>query len=92
MDDSYTERRKEPPIRVEHPIEPKAPIHENEPKKENLLGIKRSAETPLEPVVEAKKPCVKETPLEDDLSEISDDADEILNRDEVNFNLWNYPT
>lgn len=45
---------------------------------------KRPAELPLEPVIEAKKQCVaKEPPLEDDLSEISDDADEILNRDEV---------
>lgn len=45
---------------------------------------KRPAETPLEPVIEAKKQCIiKEPPLEDDLSEISDDADEILNRDEV---------
>lgn len=50
-------------------------------KKEPLLG-KRSAESP-DREVESKKPClVKEPPLEDDLSEISDDADEILNRDE----------
>lgn len=55
-----------------------------EPKKESLLG-KRVADQPLESVVEAKKPCLKEPPLEDDLSEISDDADEILNREEVSF-------
>lgn len=58
------------------------PLLEPEPKKETVLG-KRPAEVSLEPVTEIKKPCVKEIPLEDDLSEISDDADEILNRDEV---------
>lgn len=76
-------RRKEPIRNVEPHVEPKIPpVHEPEPKKEIVLG-KRTADVPLEPVVETKKPCVKEIPLEDDLSEISDDADEILNRDEV---------
>lgn len=43
---------------------------------------KRPAET-TDTELEPKKPClIKEPPLEDDLSEISDDADEILNRDE----------
>lgn len=58
---------------------------EQEPKKESILG-KRAAES-IETVVDAKKQCVvaKEPALEDDLSEISDDADEILNRDEVSF-------
>lgn len=33
-----------------------------------------------------KKPCIEEAPiLEDDLSEISDDADEILNREDVSM-------
>lgn len=71
-------------------VEPKSQpqVQEHEPKKETVLG-KRPAETPPEPPIEAKKPCVKDVPLEDDLSEISDDADEILNRDEVqtNFNI-----
>lgn len=76
-------RRKDPPVRQEI-VDTKPPILEPEIKKESILG-KRPAETP-ENVVEAKKPCiVKEPPLEDDLSEISDDADEILNRDEVNM-------
>lgn len=44
---------------------------------------KRPAEEPLESPVEIKKPCIIEPVLEDDLSEISDDADDILNRDEV---------
>lgn len=81
-DDALVEaRRKEiPPARVEHP-EPKPQSVEPEPKKE-LLG-KRPAELSPE-ATEPKKPClVKEPPLDDDLSEISDDADEILNRVEV---------
>lgn len=45
-----------------------------------MLG-KRPAEQPIEPEIESKKPCIKETaPIEDDFSEISDDADEILDR------------
>lgn len=54
---------------------------EIEPKKETTT-IKRPAEEPLETPQETKKPCVIEPVLEDDLSEISDDADDILNRDE----------
>lgn len=57
-----------------------------EVKKEVVVVIapKRLAEQPLENVIEQKKPCLMELPvLEDNLSEISDDADEILNRDEV---------
>lgn len=71
--------------RDEEIIEPprrKEPV-EVEPKKETLLGKRPAEVPPPEPPVEAKKPCIiKEIPLEDDLSEISDDADEILNRDE----------
>lgn len=46
--------------------------------------LKRKSEEPLESPLEIKKACPTaiETVLEDDLSEISDDADEILNRDE----------
>ena len=49
-------------------------------------SVKRSAEEPAENPSDSKKVCSKPEPppvLEDDLSEISDDADEILNRDEV---------
>lgn len=59
----------------------KSPSADKDSKKDLILG-KRPAET-SESEVEPKKPCLsKEPPLEDDLSEISDDADEILNRDE----------
>lgn len=61
-------------------------IHEEVPKKESLLG-KRPAES-SEDVPDTKKPCLEEAPiLEDDLSEISDDADEILNREDVSMVL-----
>lgn len=50
--------------------------------------VKRPAESPPENVTDAKKACVVEEPLADDLSEISDDADEILNRDEVILPLF----
>lgn len=54
---------------------------EKDLKKDALLG-KRPAEN-IDSEPESKKLCLtKEPPLEDDLSEISDDADEILNRDE----------
>ncbi|KAF5307869.1 hypothetical protein FQR65_LT18305 [Abscondita terminalis] len=52
-----------------------------EPKKE-IVSAKRPAEPMIENVPEPKKPCPAEIPLEDNLSEISDDADEILNREE----------
>lgn len=35
--------------------------------------------------IEVKKPCIEEPPIDDDLSEISDDADEILNREDVSL-------
>lgn len=77
MNDS---RRKE--VKLEHPLEVE------EPKKDASLHGKRSAE-PTEEVVEAKKPClIEEAPLEDDLSEISDDADDILNREDVSTFIW----
>ncbi len=60
----------------------KTSMPEVEVKKE-VVPPKRPAEEPLESPVEAKKPYVIEPVLEDDLSEISDDADDILNRDEV---------
>lgn len=60
--------------------------HDEPPKKESLLG-KRPSE-PLEDAPEIKKPCVEDTAvLEDALSEISDDADEILNREDVSANV-----
>lgn len=50
---------------------------------------KRPAEEPPESGVDTKKP--KPDPvLEDDLSEISDDADDILNRDEVLQSIFFY--
>lgn len=75
--DEETRRVPEPkPIEVAEP-----PIHE-EIKKEIVLG-KRPIE-PTEEGPDCKKPCIEEPPiLEDDLSEISDDADEILNREDV---------
>jgi hypothetical protein len=57
---------------------------EVEVKKEST-GTKRPAEEAAESPAEAKKPCVVDSALEDDLSEISDDADDILNRDEVRY-------
>lgn len=57
-----------------------------EVKKDAQPTPKRAAEESAENTPEAKKVCVKQEVapvLEDDLSEISDDADEILNRDEV---------
>ncbi|RZC41678.1 nipped-B-like protein B, partial [Asbolus verrucosus] len=77
-------RRKEPPPRQDprsDRSDSKTSMPEIEVKKE--APLKRVAEEPLESPVEAKKPCVIEPVLEDDLSEISDDADDILNRDEV---------
>lgn len=56
-------------------------VPEVEVKKE-VPTKKRPADESPENVVEPKKVCVKEV-LEDDLSEISDDADDILNREEV---------
>lgn len=50
------------------------------------ISGKRAAEDSPEGVGDTKRPCVKAEPapvLEDALSEISDDADDILNRDEV---------
>lgn len=75
-------RRKEILPRQEHP-EPKLPPVEPELKKENILGKRPADQQLLEGASEPKKLCTSEPPLEDDLSEISDDADEILNRDEV---------
>lgn len=49
---------------------------------EQETSLKRPAEEPLGSPSETKKICI-EPVLEDDLSEISDDADEILNRVEV---------
>lgn len=49
---------------------------------------KRLTEEVLEPPVEAKRPCVVEPVLEDDLSEISDDADEILNREVRSYYMY----
>lgn len=92
-DSNLESRRKEPssnaPSRVDtrsDHSDSKSSAPESESKKDNIAGVKRSAEDSVDsPVDPAKKPClVKEAPvLEDDLSEISDDADEILNRDEV---------
>lgn len=63
---------------------PAVPAVDQEPPKKESVASKRPAEQPAEPAAEPKKQCVvKEPPLEDDLSEISDDADEILNMDEV---------
>lgn len=58
-------------------------VHESPPevKKETILG-KRPSES-CEDAPEVKKPCIEEPPIDDDLSEISDDADEILNREDV---------
>lgn len=56
-----------------------APLNEQE----NKDTVKRLAEDPPENVSDLKKLCVAEPSLDDDLSEISDDADEILNREEV---------
>lgn len=56
-----------------------APINEQE----NKDTVKRLAEDPPENLPDLKKVCAPEPSLNDDLSEISDDADEILNREEV---------
>lgn len=82
-DDPLVEARRSKeiaPARAEHP-EPKPQPAEPEPKKEPL-GKRPAEQSPEAP--EPKKPCLgKEPPLDDDLSEISDDADEILDRVEV---------
>lgn len=58
-------------------------VHEEPSNKKDILLGKRPADTPEE-TPEVKKSCIEEAPiLEDDLSEISDDADEILNREDV---------
>jgi hypothetical protein len=80
-------RRKELPARQDprsDRSDSKTSMPEVEVKKEST-GTKRPAEEAAESPVEAKKPCVVESALEDDLSEISDDADDILNRDEVRY-------
>lgn len=64
---------------------------ELESSKEVITAPKRPADELIESPIEAKKTKTEVTPvLEDDLSEISDDADEILNRDEVGeiFNFF----
>lgn len=84
IDDLDSRRKEAAPARQER-LEPSpVPAADPEQKPDTSVG-KRSAEESPEHVPEAKKPCVKEPPLEDDLSEISDDADEILNRDEVSL-------
>jgi hypothetical protein len=77
-------RRKELPARQDprsDRSDSKTSMPEVEVKKEST-GTKRPAEEAAESPAEAKKPCVVDSALEDDLSEISDDADDILNRDE----------
>lgn len=64
------------------------PVQPTEPEPESTSAPKRTAEDSPDGPSEAKKVCSKSEPapvLEDDLSEISDDADDILNRDEVNI-------
>lgn len=85
LDESSETRRKEALSRQDQKSDrsdSKASIPEVEDKKEVVKEPpKRATEEVLEPPVEAKRPCVVEPVLEDDLSEISDDADEILNRE-----------
>lgn len=91
-------RRKEPPrepvpARIEQPPPPATetpavvvapPAVESETSRDGSVAQKRPAEEVAESQLEAKKVKTEIAPvLEDDLSEISDDADEILNRDEV---------
>lgn len=87
LDDSNAEsRRKEAPLPRLESLDQKNSTPE-ETKKEAQPTPKRAAEESVENTPEAKKICIKQEVapvLEDDLSEISDDADEILNRDEVN--------
>lgn len=79
-DEVRREKPVEPPIETVPPV-----IHETpEVKKETILG-KRPSESMDEAPIEVKKPCIEEPPIDDDLSEISDDADEILNREDVSL-------
>lgn len=78
------EIRRPPPESAKPPVEHvPEPVALEEGKKEPVLS-KRTSE-PSEDAPEIKKPCIVEEPavLEDALSEISDDADEILNREDV---------
>lgn len=89
--------RESAPIRIEQPPAPAtesvppptvlAPsCAESESSRDGSIAQKRQAEEAVESPVEAKKIKPEVAPvLEDDLSEISDDADEILNRDEVSI-------
>lgn len=60
------------------------PLVESETSRDGSVAQKRPAEEATESLSDAKKTKTDIAPvLEDDLSEISDDADEILNRVEV---------
>lgn len=63
---------------------------ESETSRDGSVAQKRPADETTESLIEAKKSKTEIPPvLEDDLSEISDDADEILNRVEVSA-LFNF--
>lgn len=71
-------------VAAEAPVVAAPPAVESETSRDGSVAPKRPAEEVIESPIEAKKIKAEIPPvLEDDLSEISDDADEILNRVEV---------
>lgn len=73
---------------VEEVVEMKVePVEEEDPNRSTPLSQKRLSDEPVDSPASSKKLCVVkqevQIPLEDDLSEISDDADDILNREEI---------
>lgn len=92
--------REQVPARIEQPPPPVAespvpvvapPTTESETSREGSVAQKRPAEEVAESQIDSKRPKAEVAPvLEDDLSEISDDADEILNRAEVGIYIYRF--